>query len=638
MEKTKWNVQKSLDLYGVSHWGCGYFNINETGHIVVTPSGSDGPQLNLYQLTQELIERGVKLPLLIRFSDIVKARLKLLNDCFSHAIKEYKYKNQYRGVYPIKVNQQRHLLKELLKHGKKYNLGLECGSKPELLVALAEIEQEGSPIICNGFKDEEYIETTLLAQKLGREVFLVVDRPCELPMILDASKKLKITPKIGFRTKLSSQSAGRWASTSGISSKFGLTSCEIVEGINLLKSQDALDCLKLLHFHIGSQITSIQAIKTSLKEASRFYVELFQLGAKPEFLDVGGGLGVDYDGSGKSESSINYSVQEYANDVVSIIQNTCDEKNIPHPTIITEGGRSLVAHTSILIFNILGAHDVRLPSVPPKTTQKDHRIFQDLQYMCDNLDESNLKECFNDLCQIKEEILQLFTHGVLNLNERSRAERFYRVLVTRIAQMAQYVPDQEDLLSVINQLLADTYFCNFSIFQSLPDAWAVDHVFPVLPLHKLNEKPSRQARLVDLTCDSDGKLERFYDLEKNEIKNTLNVHPLEDDEDYYLGVFLTGAYQEILGDMHNLFGDTDAVTVSITGDNSYHIDSVVNGDTVKEVLHYVQYQEEKLIEKIRRASEKSILKGQMKKQEARSLLKHYQMGLDGYTYLEDPEP
>ncbi len=628
-------IQENMKLYGISSWGHDYFSINDKGNILVTPKGFDKPGLDLYQLTQDLVERGVRLPLLIRFSDIVEARVQLLSQSFANAIKEYGFNGNYQGVYPLKVNQQRHLVEELMKFGIQNNLGLECGSKPELLVALAQMNCSNGFIICNGFKDSEYIETALLAQKLGLKIILVVDRPMELGMILSASKKLKIHPRIGFRAKLTSKGSGKWTESSGSRSKFGLTSYEIIEGINTLKVQGSLQYLELLHFHIGSQITSIQAIKASLKEASRFYTEIYHLGVKPKFLDVGGGLGIDYDGSGKSESSINYNVQEYANDVVSIIQDICDEKKIPHPTIITESGRSLVAHTSVLIFNILGVHEVRQQQMPPKVTEKDHQILQNLQYMCDNLNETNLNESFNDLSQIKEEILQFFTYGVLNLNDRSRAEKFYWALITKMAHIASTLENEADMLSNLNQLLSDTYFCNFSIFQSLPDAWAIDQIFPVLPIHRLNEKPNRRAQLVDLTCDSDGKIETFYDLKKNITKNTLEVHSIDEENNYYLGTFLTGAYQEILGDLHNLFGDTDAINISLSDKGHYQIDSVVKGDTVKEVLHYVQYNEEELLEKIRVASEKSISEGDMSKQEAKSLLQHYQISLDGYTYLRD---
>ena len=630
-------IAKNTELYGVSNWGQGYFSINNEGHINVTPKGSDYAGVDLYQLTQELVERGVRLPLLIRFSDIISSRIDLLNGCFSNAIEEYDYKGGYQGVYPIKVNQQRHLVEELMTYGCEKQLGLECGSKPELLIAIAQMNIRNGLIICNGFKDDEYIETALLAQKLGLKIILVVDRPKELGMILDASKRLKIHPRIGFRAKLSSQGSGKWTDSSGSRSKFGLTAYEIVEGINILKDHEALECLELLHFHIGSQINSIQAIKASLKEASRFFTELVGLGANLRYLDVGGGLGVDYDGSGKSESSINYSVQEYANDVISIVQNACDEKDLQHPTIITESGRSLVAHTAVLIFNVLGVQEIRQQQMPPRIKEKDHQVLQDLQYMCDNLTEDNLNEFFNDLCEIKEEILQLFTYGVLSLNERSRAEKFYWALTTRMSRMAQSVEGEEELSSNLNQLLSDTYFCNFSIFQSLPDAWAIDQIFPVLPIHRLNEQPQRNARLVDLTCDSDGKIERFYNSEEGVVKNTLSVHSVQEGQDYYIGAFITGAYQEILGDLHNLFGDTDAVHISLNEDGKYHVDSVVRGDTVKEVLKYVQYNDEELIEKIRKTSEKSISLGDMTKQEARSLLQHYQTGLDSYTYLRDPE-
>jgi arginine decarboxylase len=631
-------IEKNAQTYGINNWGNGYFRINEQGNVCVTPTGSEtGASVDLYELTQDLLDRGIRIPIMIRFPDIIKARVELINKCFSQAIADHNYKAHYCGVYPIKVNQQRHLVEELVKHGKNHRLGLECGSKPELLVVLALPSSENSVIICNGFKDAEYIETALLSQKLGRNTIIVVDRMDELQLILNASKKFNTRPKIGFRAKLSTVGSGKWVDSSGARSKFGLTSVEIVEGVEILRRENLLDCLELLHYHIGSQIPSIQSIKSSLKEGARFYTELYAMGAGLKYIDVGGGLGVDYDGTGSSDSSINYSEQEYANDVVSSLQSLCDAKNVPHPNIVTESGRFLVAHHSVLIFNVLGVNNLTRHEPPRTATKTDPQLIQDLQYIFDKLNPDNINECFNDLMQAKEESLSLFTYGVLSLEQRAWAEKMYFAIATKIVAMAKTLEDTEDILSGLQQELCDTYFCNFSLFQSVPDSWAVGQLFPVMPIHRMLEEPARQATLADLTCDSDGKIEKFIDTETGEYKKTLAVHELKENNPYYVGVFLTGAYQEILGDLHNLFGDTDAVHISLSETAGYTVDHYVPGDTVTEVLSYVQYQRFNMVENVRQATEDSIMRGTITKQEAKLLIKHYEEGLSGYTYLEDPE-
>jgi arginine decarboxylase len=632
-----WTPQQSAELYGINSWGYGYFKVNDQGNISVTPCADKKIQVDLYELTQDLMDRGIRVPIMIRFPDIIKARVELINNCFAKAISDHNYKGTYCGVYPIKVNQQKHLVEELVKHGRERKLGLECGSKPELLVVLALMNTQNALVICNGFKDQEYIETAILSQKLGRHTIIVVDRFEELKLIIAAAKKLNIKPHIGFRAKLSSQGAGKWVDSSGARSKFGLTSVEIVEGIELLKKENLLECLELLHFHIGSQIPAIQNIKSSLKEGVRFFTEIYAMGATGiRFIDVGGGLGVDYDGTGSSDSSINYSEQEYANDVVSALQTLCDEKNVPHPDIVTESGRFLVAHHSILVFNVLGVNDLSKAEPPRPATKSDHPIIQDLQYIYDKVNKDNLNECFNDLLQAKQESLQLFTYGVLNLQQRAWAESMYFAIGTKLAKIAKDVEDGEDIIGQLRQELCDTYFCNFSVFQSIPDSWAVGQIFPVMPIHRLQEQPMRQATLADLTCDSDGKLEKFIDPETGTFKRTLHVHDLKENSPYFMGVFLTGAYQEILGDLHNLFGDTDAVHVSLT-ESGYTLDHYIPGDTVTEVLSYVQYRQYNMVDSIRAAAEESIQKGSLSKQEAKLLIKHYEEGLSGYTYLEDPE-
>ena len=633
-----WSPEKSAELYGVNSWGNGYFRVNAQGNVSITPNGqADGPHVDLHELTQDLLDRGIRVPIMIRFPDILKARVDLIAGCFSKAFADHSYKGRYCGVYPIKVNQQRHLVEELVKHGRPHSLGLECGSKPELLVVLALMNTENALVICNGFKDQEYIETAILSQKLGRNTIIVVDRFEELKMIIDASKKLNARPHIGFRAKLNTQGAGKWVDSSGARSKFGLTAVEITEGMDILRRENMLDCLELLHFHIGSQIPRIQSIKSSLKEGVRFFTELYSMGANNlKYVDVGGGLGIDYDGSGNSDNSVNYSEQEYANDIVSVLQTMCDEKNIPHPSIVTESGRFLVAHHSVLVFNVTGVNDLTRQEPPRTAVKADHPVMQDMQYIYEKLTKDNLNECFNDLQQARSEANSLFTYGVLSLPQRAWAESMYFAIATKMIGLAQALEDGEDIVAALSQELCDTYFCNFSVFQSVPDSWAVGQLFPVMPIHRLDEKPSREATLADLTCDSDGKLEKFIDVETGKTKKTLPVHGFVPGKPYYLGVFLTGAYQEILGDLHNLFGDTDAVHVSIT-ENSYTLDHYIPGDTVTEVLSYVQYRHYNMVDSIRSAAEESIQKGQIAKHEAKLLIKHYEEGLSGYTYLEEGE-
>ncbi len=636
MNWPEWNLQKAKELYGIDTWGSGYFDINEAGNLIVCPQGKENPHVDLLELTEELQERGIRCPMLLRFPDITFERIKLLNQCFENAIEKYEYQGSYQGVFPIKVNQQRHLIEEITEIGDRYNLGLECGSKPELLVVLAMMSNPQALILCNGFKDQEYIETAVLSRKLGRNTIIVVERLEELDMILKAAQKFNIEPKIGLRAKLQSKASGRWVDSAGARSKFGLTTSEIFKAFEKLKKAEQLPALELIHFHIGSQIPSIKTIKTSLKEGAQVYSELVRLGAHPRYLDVGGGLGVDYDGSAASDSSVNYKVQEYANDVVSIIKDVCEEKKVTMPTIVTEAGRAMVAHHSALIFDVIGLNRVEMHEAPPAVTKDENKVLVELKEIYETLDLENANEYFHDLMDIQENSLQLFTFGILSLAEKAKIEQYFWSITTRMCKMVENRKEHEDLYETLRRLLSDTYFCNFSVFQSLPDSWAVGHMFPVLPIHRLDKKPEQEVTLVDMTCDSDGKIAEFIDVEAGEPRNTLPVHGYSPEKPYYLGVFLVGAYQEILGDLHNLFGDTDAVHISIT-ENGYSVDDVVEGDTVGEVLSYVQYNLEKLTAKIRKASEHSIIEGRMTKIEARTLMRYYQHGLAGYTYLEEPE-
>ncbi|RME14086.1 MAG: biosynthetic arginine decarboxylase [Bdellovibrio sp.] len=635
--KVDWDVQQSESLYGIQDWGKGFFSINSSGHVVVVNDKlKNQKELSLYELVQDLRERGLRSPLLIRFPHIIQSRIERINSCFQKAIKEYEYSGKYFGVYPIKVNQQRHVLEEIVRFGKPFNLGLECGSKPELLIALAFMKNPGSYIVCNGFKDQEYIETALLSQKLGQNTFIVIDRRSELDLVVEAARKLDIRPRIGFRAKIYSQGSGKWMESSGFKSKFGLTPSEIVEAVDFLKQAHLLDSLELLHFHVGSQIPSIHEIKASVKEAGRIFSELCSMGAPLKFLDVGGGLGVDYDGSGHGDSSTNYSDQEYANDVISIIQSICEEKQVPCPHIISESGRAIVAHSSLLVFDVLGSHEMKVNTGALKSEPEDTPLVKELLYIYEHLDENNINEFYNDLQEKGIETRQLFSLGGLSLKQRAKAEDLYWAIAQKMAILAKGLEEAEDIYWNLQDELSGTYFCNFSVFQSLPDSWAVGQLFPVMPIHRLDECPGKRVKLVDLTCDSDGKIEKFIDTETDEWQNYLEVHSLKKGETYYIGVFLTGAYQETLGDLHNLFGDTDAVHITMT-ESGYTVDYVVEGDTVTEVLSYVEYSRAELIESIRLLAEEGIRSGRLSNKEARLLMRHYEQGLSGYTYHEGPE-
>lgn len=629
-----WSIRKSLELYGTEYWGNSFFHINEEGNVSVTPKASQEQSIDLKVLTEQLQERGIRLPILVRFPDIVGSRIKLLNDCFQKAMKECDYTADYMGVYPIKVNQHKDLVKQVVEYGRGTKLGLEAGSKPELLVVLAMMENPNALVICNGFKDEEYVETALLAQKIGRNAIIVVDRMDELPIILKVSKKLGIKARIGFRVKLYSKGAGKWIDSSGARSKFGLTPPEVCECLEILEEEKCTDSLELVHFHIGSQIPSISSIKSSLKEGARYYAELKKMGANNlQYIDVGGGLGVDYDGTGKSNSSTNYSEQEYANDVVFTISQVCDQHDVEHPNIVTEAGRAMVAHHSILLMNVLGSNEVTKQGHEVSVEKKDSPIIHTLSEIFDGLHVDHLNEAFNDVMELKEDSLKLFTLGYLSLKERSKTENLIWANLTRILELAHIDTDEyEDLIGKLSNMLSDTYFTNFSIFQSIPDSWAVKHHFPVMPIHRLNEEPTRKAILVDLTCDSDGKIDNF--VENSKPTKSLSLHPLIEGENYYMGFFLIGAYQEALGDLHNLFGDTDAVDVSLTDNGSYKLTHVTEGDTVAEVLSYLHYQRGELVSNIRNAIETNIVESRITNKEAKLLMKHYEEGLSGYTYLE----
>ena len=626
-----WTVRDSIELYNVANWGTGFFTANDKGHVEVRPRGDQGSGIDLLDLVQDLDQRGLRTPLLVRFSDILASRVQGLCAAFAKAIGEYGYKGGFRGVYPIKVNQQRHVVEEIVEYGASQGVGLEAGSKPELLIALAILDTPGSLIICNGYKDRAYIETALLAQRLGRQPIIVVDRFREVDLIVKLARELGIRPHIGVRARLTTKGAGKWVESTGDRSKFGLTAVEIVEAVDLLRAEGMLDCLELLHFHIGSQITAIRAHKDALREAGRIYAGLYQMGATPKFVDVGGGLGVDYDGSQTNfHSSMNYSVQEYANDVVASIQEACDKEHIAHPDIVTESGRAMTAHHSVLIFDVLGVHEMLSGKPPEPVAEDDPKVIKDLAEIWSTISHKNVQEAYHDALQLKEEATELFSLGYLDLRARARVERLFWDCCEKILRIVRDLPYVPDDLEPLEKGLADTYYGNFSVFQSAPDHWAVKQLFPVMPIHRLEEKPTRRGVFADLTCDSDGKIDKFID--QRDVKDVLELHPWNGQR-YYIGVFLVGAYQEILGDLHNLFGDTDAVHVRLGSDGRYEVEHVVEGDTVTEVLQYVQYDKGTLIEKVRRTIEVAMRDGQISLEDSARLRRHYEQGLQEYTYL-----
>ncbi len=629
-----WSLQDAHETYGIRAWGKGYFDINDKGHVVATPTKSPAHALDISELIDQLRHRGIQLPILLRFTDILKHRIGEIAEAFDKSIEEYDYQNKYACVYPIKVNQQRQVVEEVLSFGKQYGFGLEAGSKPELFAVLAVTDGVDVPIICNGFKDDEYIKMVVLARKIGKNVIPVVEKFSELELIVKHAEAVGIRQPIGIRVKLATKGAGRWRSSAGYRSKFGLTLTEVLEAFEFLKARGLEDTLQMTHFHMGSQITNIRKVKEALNEAARIYAELVRLGAGLKIIDVGGGLGVDYDGSQTDfESSMNYSLQEYANDVVFRIKTVCDEAGVPHPKIISESGRALVAYHSMLVFDVLGTSNFDSCAAPASVPEDSPQPLQDLFAIHRDLTKKNFTESYHDAVQEMEECLGLFNLGYMPLEQRAQAERLFWAIGRKLQKMVKELDFVPEELQGLETLMSDTYFCNFSLFQSMPDSWAIKQLFPIMPIHRLNEAPTRKAVLGDITCDSDGKIDQFIDL--RDVKNTLDLHQVTPGQPYYLGAFLLGAYQEILGDLHNLFGDTNAVHVHLEPDGTPNVDTVIKGDTVTEVLHYVQYSAEKLTDRIRKDVERAVRAGKLSLQESREFLGFYETGLAGYTYLEE---
>jgi len=629
--ETAWTIEDSEELYRIKGWGEPYFSINAAGHVAVCPRGDNSASLDLYELVEALKQRNLSLPLLIRFSDILQDRIERLNACFAKAIARYKYPGIYRGVFPVKCNQQKHLIEDLVRFGHPYQLGLEAGSKPELMIALACLKHPESLLICNGYKDREYIETAMLATRLGKTAIIVIEQLEEIETVISLRKSLCIKPVVGVRAKLSSRGVGRWAESSGEGAKFGLMIPEIIAVVDRLSEEGMLDSLQLLHYHIGSQISSISVIKDAIREASQIYVELAKLGANMNYLDVGGGLAVDYDGSKTNfHASKNYNMQNYANDIVAEVKEACEQAEISAPVLISESGRALASHQSVLIFDVLGCSNVNTEP-PERTGEKEPLIIRNLYETYRDINPENYQEAYHDAIQFKEEAISIFNFGYISLRDRAKAEQLYWACCRKIDEIVshqKYIPDD---LEALEKNMASTYYINLSVFQSMPDNWAIDQLFPIVPIHRLDEEPTERGILADLTCDSDGKINKFIDL--LDVKTVLELHHLKPKEPYYLGVFLSGAYQEIMGNLHNLFGDTNAVHIQLTPNNSYKIKYVVKGDTITEVLGYVQYDAEDMIESIRQQTEDALETGRITLEESQRLLQNYEQSLSRYTYL-----
>lgn len=636
-----WSIEESEALYRIEAWGAPYFAINAAGNVTVSPNGDRGGSLDLLELVEALRQRKLGLPLLIRFPDILADRLERLNGCFAKAIARYNYPNSYQGVYPVKCNQQRHLVEALVKFGKTSHWGLEAGSKPELMIALATLpppldrqDKYIKPlIICNGYKDRDYLETALLAKRLGHRPIIIIEQLRELEWVLHISRQLNIKPMLGVRAKLSCQSpkSSETPDKKGDRAKLGLTLPEIVTMVNRLEQNDYLDCLKMLHFHLGTQISDIALIKEAMREASQLYVELAKLGAKMRYLNVGGGLAVDYDGSKTNyPASKNYNMQNYANDIVAAIQDACELGQVTPPILVSESGRAIMAHQSVLIFDALGTNQTGFsePSAPGKDA---HPLLKNLWECYESIAPNQYQEPYHDALQLKAEASSLFNFGYLSLTERGQAEQIHWACCQKIFEITReldYIPED---FQALDKIMTDIYYVNLSVFQSAPESWSLDQLFPILPIHRLREKPSQRVILADLTCDSDGKIDRFIDLW--DVKPYLEVHPLENNGNpYYLGMFLVGAYQEIMGNLHNLFGDINVVHIATTP-QGYQIESVVRGDTITEVLGYVQYDSEDLLEGLRRHTELALVNGQITLEESRRLLEDYEQSLRRYTYL-----
>ena len=631
---TPWNVAKSEHLYGFEYWGAGYFGVNAEGNVSIRPDGPGGPEVDLHELVDAARQRDIRLPILFRFNGILRHRLLHLHGAFSAAIAEYSYQGDYRPVYPIKVNQQRHVVTELTRAGRDLSLGLEVGSKPELVAALAMHENPDGLLICNGYKDRQYLELAMMAQRIGREVIVVVEKPSEVDLLLKISEEQDIEPTIGFRLRLAGRGAGRWERSGGERAKFGLNVAEIAAALKLLKERGKQDWVRLVHFHNGSQLTNISSLKQAVREAAQMYVQVSRYSPKLQYFDVGGGLAVDYDGSKTAfESSMNYTVEEYARDVVWILKDACEKAKVAHPSVVTECGRAMVAYSSVLVAEVLGLANTFTTTVDVKSVpaQTEEATVLNMALLLQELSPKNCQETLHDAVELRQTMLSQFSLGLMTIEDRALGDQTYWALLNAInasTKELHYVPED---LRKLPALLTDTYFCNLSIFQSMPDSWAIDQIFPITPISRLNEEPKRRVVLADITCDSDGKVERFADL--RDIKHYLPAHDLKEGERYCFGVFLVGAYQEILGDLHNLFGDTNAIHVDVDADGHVTFANVVRGDTVAQVLRYVAFEKSDLMERWRHALEQAVREKRLTARESAVLQRKYDEVFGDYTYL-----
>ena len=631
-----WSANDSSELYGIKHWGADYFSVSDQGLITVTTGNEDNhTQLALLDIVSDMKERGMNMPVLVRFEDLLERQIGYLNNAFANAIKKSGYNNVYRGVFPIKVNQQCHVIEEIAEVGAKYNHGFEAGSKPELIIALAHLKPGESCIICNGYKDQEFIDLGLQACRMGYSCFFVVETLTELPIILERSRQLGIRPKIGVRVKLASMVGGHWNATSGDRSIFGLSIAQLIEMVDLLKAEDMLDCLELLHYHLGSQIPNIRDIRTGVLEACQVYMDLVREGAAMKYLDLGGGLAVDYDGSKSNYThSKNYTLDEYCEDIIDVVMSTLDPQGIPHPTLVTESGRATVAYSSVLLFNVLDVANYDPTPMPDTISEDEHHLVHDLLEALQNAKGKNIQESYNDAVYYRDEVRELFKRGQVSLRSRSMAENIFLHVMQKIKKESEETDSTRasQEFEKLRDQLSDIYYGNFSLFQSLPDVWAIDQIFPISPIHRLNEKPDRDAIIADITCDCDGKIDRFSNM--SSTRKTLPLHSLKDDEEYYIGVFLVGAYQETLGDLHNLFGDTNVVSVRINSDGSYEFADEIEGDSIADVLTYVEYQPQTLRERFRKNAEQAVRQGKISAGERQQMMKAFSESMLGYTYYE----
>ena len=631
----RWTCQDAAELYGVRDWGAGYFDISKEGEVVVKPrNGASTASISLMKIVSDLKARGLSMPVLLRFGDILDSRVALINETFLKAMKAVGYTGNFRGVYPIKVNQQQQVVEEITRYGSKYHHGLEAGSKAELMAALAYMQDPEAFLVCNGYKDEEFLDLALLALKMGIQTLIVLEMPGELGLILERAARLNVRPRIGVRIKLSTRGGGHWTDSGGDRSVFGLNTAQVIDAVDTLRQHGMLDCLQMLHYHLGSQISNIRNMRAGISEAVRFYVDLVREGAAMGILDIGGGLAVDYDGSHTNfPSSSNYSIDEYCVDMIEAIMQATDAAGVPHPALISESGRATVAYYSVLLFDVLDVSRLESHGLPAEMPAESHELLRNMLEINGTLSAKNLQECFHDAVFYRDEVRQRFLHGSMTLRERATAEQIFWHILSRVAKEIEekkYIPDEFEGLEAA---MADVYYVNFSVFQSLPDTWAIQQLFPIMPIHRLGEAPTQRATLSDITCDCDGKIDRFIDL--HDVKNVLPLHAVREKEDYFLGVFLVGAYQETLGDLHNLFGDTNVVSIRIGEDGEIVYDREILGDTVADVLSVVEYDPKEMLDRVRRLAEQTVRAGKISASERRQIVDAYENGLRGYTYYEE---